>query len=62
MLISVVLPAPLWPKIPINSFGSISRLKLLIAYTLFLEQSWEKVLDKSLILKPKAGNLPAELL
>lgn len=39
MLISVVLPAPLWPKIPINSFGSISRLKLLIAYTLFLEQS-----------------------
>jgi hypothetical protein len=58
MLISVVFPAPLCPRIPINSFGSISKLKFLIASTLFFENTFLKVLLRHLILKPKAG-IPA---
>ena len=62
MLIKVVFPAPLCPKIPINSFGSIYKLKFLIAYTLFLEHIEAKVLLKFLIRKPNAGSLEAEFL
>ncbi len=55
MLINVVLPAPLWPKMPINSFGYISRLKFFIASTFLLENTFLNVLLKHFILSPNAG-------
>ena len=55
MLMKVVLPAPLCPRIDINSLGSISNVKFLIASTLFFEHVVVNVLDRFFILIPSAG-------
>jgi hypothetical protein len=55
MLINVVFPAPLCPRMPISSFASIYSVKFLKASTLWLENRLLKVLQRFFILKPKAG-------
>lgn len=57
MLIRVVFPAPLWPRIDISSFGSIYKLNALIASTLFFEHVPWKVLLSPLIRIPSTGSL-----
>lgn len=59
-LTRVVLPAPLWPSIPINSPGSISTVSSLRACTSSLEQVPLKVLLKFFILSPRAGMFLSE--
>ena len=58
----VVFPAPLWPKIPINSLASTSKVKFFKAYTLLVENNFLKVLLRFTILNPKACALFLELL
>ena len=62
MLIKVVFPAPLCPKIPIHSLGSIYKVNFLSAWTFCLENNVVKVLDKFFILNPKAGALALDRL
>jgi hypothetical protein len=55
ILIKVVLPAPLWPKIAISSFGSISTVNSLMACNSYFEHIFLNVLLRHLIRNPKAG-------